>query len=150
MSRFKFRLATLLRLRQMARDGRRAHLARAYEAEEILAEEKRRIEEELGDVRRACRTACSPGELDVDCLLETRRWELALRAQHEQTAAKQEAVEAEIERRRQALVETDRRVKVLENLRAKQHQRHHQQQAREEIKRLDEVAIQRTRKEARP
>ena len=38
MTKFKFRLATLLKLREAARDERRGQLAQAYQADEIIAE----------------------------------------------------------------------------------------------------------------
>jgi len=47
MGRFKFRLATLLRLRELARDERRAQLAQACRAQELLDEQRRRLAEEL-------------------------------------------------------------------------------------------------------
>jgi flagellar export protein FliJ len=51
-------------------------------------------------------------------------------------------VTAEVDRRRQSLVEADREVKVLEKLREQQLARHNTEQAKREIKQLDAVAIQ--------
>ena len=49
---------------------------------------------------------------------------------------------AEIERRRQALVEADREVRVLEKLRQRQAEQHRREEELREAKRLDEVAAQ--------
>ena len=49
---------------------------------------------------------------------------------------------AEIERRRQALVEADREVRVLEKLRQRQAEQHRRDEDLREVKRLDEVASQ--------
>ncbi len=48
----------------------------------------------------------------------------------------------EIERRRQALVEADREVRVLEKLRERQAEQHRREEDLQEAKRLDEVAAQ--------
>jgi len=150
MAKFKFRLATLLRLRELARDERRAQLAQAYRAQEILEEQKRQLEQHLTELRLRTRLAAGPGEVDIDRLLEARRFEAVLLAQRQQVDQKQEAVGREVERRRQALVEANREVQVLENLRARQQERHRAVENRREIKSLDEIALQRALREERP
>ena len=47
MKPFRFRLATLLRLRVAARDRRRAHLAQAYEAEDVLQQRQGELADEV-------------------------------------------------------------------------------------------------------
>jgi len=147
MAKFKFRLATLLRLREAARDGRRAQLAQAYRADEIIEHQRRTIARELSRLEGQNRQASAPGEIDVDRLLEVRRYELVLRSQQQETGQQHEAVRAEIERRREALVGANRQVRVLELLRQKQHERHRQEENRQEIKQLDEAAGRRTAQE---
>ena len=143
MAKFKFRLATLLRLRESARDERRTRLAQAYRAEDLIFEERQRIEAERAALERRIRDAAGPGAIEVDRLLEAQRFELVLRTQKEQLARQHEQVKAEIERRRQALVEANREVQILENLREKQHQRWRGEESRREVKRLDEVGQRR-------
>jgi len=150
MPQFKFRLATLLRLREATRDERRSQLAQAYRAEEIVRAEAERIEGELGDLEQLGRSACRPGHIDVDRLLEVRRYEAILQAQKQQAQKQQRMIEDEIERRRQAVAEANREVRVLEQLREKQYQRHCQEEHRQEIKQLDEVGQRRAGKEVRP
>ena len=142
MAKFKFRLATLLRLREATRDERRTELAEAYRAEDLLREHQERVGQELSWLLAQCRKVAGPGTVDVDLLVETQRYELTLRAQQSQLATQCEAVGAEIDRRRQALLAADRDVRLLEKLREKQARRHRQEENRREVKELDEVAGQ--------
>jgi len=144
MAKFKFRLQTLLRLRDTARDERRGELAEAYRADEILRRQRRQIEEALDELSEQSRAAAQPGAVNVDRLLDARRYELVLKSQQQLTDQQQQALDAEIERRRQALVEANRQVRVLEILRERQQQRHRREESRQEIKELDDVASRRT------
>ena len=147
MAKFKFRLATLLRLREATRDERRSELAKAYQAEGILENQRRGIADALAQLQQRHRQAAAPGPLDLDQLLEARRYELVLRAQARQAQSQLEAVQAEVQRRREALVDANRQVRVLDGLREKQLQRHRHEENRLEVKRLDEVAGRRVNSE---
>lgn len=147
MAKFKFRLATLLELREAARDERRGQLAQAYRAEEIVDGERTRLARELSELEKQNRRASAPGPLDVDRLLEVRRYALLLRSQQQEVGHKHEILQAEIERRREALVEANRQVRVLEELRRRELERHRQEEIRQEIKRLDEAASRCIRQE---
>lgn len=150
MSKFKFRLETLLRLRDTARDERRAQLAKAYQAEEILSRQRQQLDDDLNELSDHNRLAAAPGQLNVDRLLDARRYELVLKSQQLHVDQQQQALETEIERRRQMLVEANRQVRVLEQLREKQLERHRREENRQEIKQLDEVAaMQSTREDGR-
>ncbi|NLS97403.1 MAG: flagellar export protein FliJ [Planctomycetaceae bacterium] len=150
MSKFKFRLATLLRLRESARDQRRSQLAEAYQAEEAIVEQRRQLSADLADLMRQCRDAAGPGELDLDRLLVARRYEVTLRAEQRDLAEKHEAVRAEVDRRRLALVEANRSVRVLELLRDRQLAQHRETERIRQIKELDEVAGRCRREEVEP
>jgi flagellar FliJ protein len=150
MAKFKFRLATLLRLREATRDERRAELAEAYRADDLLREHLRRVGRELSWLQGRCRQVAGPGTVDVDRLVEAQRYEVTLRAQESRLTGQRDAIGAEIDRRRQALLAADRDVRLLEKLRQKQAQRHHQEESRREIKELDEVAGQRATRENVP
>jgi flagellar protein FliJ len=147
MPSFKFRLAPVLKLREAARDERRLELAEAYRVDDLLRQRQEQTGEELEMLRENCRRAASPGVVDVDRLVESQRYELNLRSQERELQRQREGVSAEIERRRLALVEADREVKVLEKLRQKQAERHQQEQNRREIKLLDETAQRRFARE---
>ncbi len=142
MSKFKFRLATLLRLRESARDQRRSQLAEAYQAEEAILEQRRQVSDAIDDLMRECREVAGPGELDLDRLLVARRYEVTLRAEHRDLTEKHEAVRVEVDRRRQALVEANRSVRVLELLRDRQMEQHREEERIRQIKELDEIAGQ--------
>jgi flagellar export protein FliJ len=145
--KFKFRLATLLRLRDAARQDRRAELAEAYRLDDVLQQQLGRVEDELDRLRVQCRKTAGPGEVDVDRLLEAKRYEVALRTQELQIVKQRETVQAEIQRRRQNLLDANREVRVLENLRDKQALQYRLEDERRESKRLDEVAQQQALRE---
>ncbi|HYW79084.1 MAG TPA: flagellar export protein FliJ [Thermoguttaceae bacterium] len=140
MAKFKFRLATLLRLREETRDQRRAELAEAYHADDLLQQHIQEADDALAELLAQCRKVAGPGVVDIDRLVAAGRYELTLRAQRKEMVEQRERVLAEIERRRQALVEANREVRVLEKLRENQTRRHRDEQNRQEVKRLDEVA----------
>ena len=51
MARFKFQLATLLRLREATRDERRAELAEAFRADDVLVEQQEDATRQVSDLR---------------------------------------------------------------------------------------------------
>src|SRR5438128_11425206 len=110
-------------------------------AEEVLRAEERTIVGHQADAAERGRQLKSPGTADVDALLQTHRYELVLTAQRRQLAAQIAQVEAESERRRQALVEADRQLRVLEKLRERQAAAHRKEAARRAVKQFDELAI---------
>lgn len=148
MSKFKFRLATLLRLREMTRDERRAQLAEAYRVNDVLRSRLEGLDAELQSLRARRRASAQPGEVDVDRLVEAQRYELTLMVQRQEILSQRETVQAEIQRRRQALAEANREVRVLENLRDKQADEHRREEDRRERKRLDEASLQQVLREA--
>src|SRR5207248_5496559 len=149
MSSFRFRLATLLRLREAARDERRARFAESQGAEQLILDRIAEIARELADVQQRSLAAARPGPLDVDRLAEAARYEMILKVERESADQQRQAVAAEVAKRREALVAADREVRVLEKLRDAQLERHRDDQTRREAKQLDEVAVIRhARKEA--
>jgi flagellar export protein FliJ len=64
-----------------------------------------------------------------------------LKASEQQLARQQALLSVETERRRLALVETDRDVKALELLKERQHNEHLKEERRRDTKELDEAAI---------
>ncbi len=140
MARFTFRMATLLKLRESARDERQAQLVQARQAADILRRQRETLEEEAQRLDQQSRNAVRPGPIDVERLLNARRYELLLRSQQQDLLQQQQVVDAELLRRHQALVEANREVRVLELLRQKQWARHRDEEARQEMKQLDEVA----------
>ncbi|HVA49723.1 MAG TPA: flagellar export protein FliJ [Pirellulales bacterium] len=141
MAAFRFRLATLLRLREAARDERRTQLAEALQLAEQLRERQMGVEELLREALRVQSTAT--GAIDADRLLNATRYEMVLRAELQQLQLQETALQTEIEKRRQALVAADRDVRSLELLRETQQERHREQEERRAVKELDEIALRR-------
>jgi flagellar biosynthesis chaperone FliJ len=77
-------------------------------------------------------------------VLSTRRYEMVLMAQLQDLKKKQQIISDEIVRRREMLVESNRQVRVLELLRDRQLARKRQEDERQDIKLLDEVAGRRS------
>lgn len=140
MRKFRFRLATLLRLREAARDERRTQLGEAYHAEQKLMEHKAAVISEAEALRDGYGQAAKPGALDVDRLMNAHRHRLILEAQLKFIDEQAAKLAAEIEKRRLALVAADREVRVLENLRDTWKERHRQEEQLAEMKGIDEVA----------
>jgi flagellar FliJ protein len=140
MARFQFRLETLLKLRMADRRQRRQELATAYQAEKMLGEQTQNLAQEELQIRRRTQLEVSPGEVNVDNLLTAQRYAAVLKARARLLDQQREKLQHEMDRRRQALVEADRQVRVLEKLRERQREEHAAHEARIEVKDLDEVA----------
>jgi flagellar export protein FliJ len=143
MAKYKFRLETLRKVREMARDQRRAALAEGFRAAEVLAAKREELAVEASELRGLQRSAAAGRYLDVNRLLEAQRYELLLKSRGEELAKQSALLAAEIERRRQTLVEADRDVRVLELLDERHRREHDRRQHRLETKQLDETAVQR-------
>jgi flagellar protein FliJ len=141
MASFQFRLATLLRLREAWRDERRTFLAEAQRAEQLILERVAAIDEELAAGRRQYVGAARARSVNVDLLTDLARYEMILKAQRQSADQQRQAVVAEVQKRRAALVVADRDVRVLEKLRDTQQQRHGEEETLREFKRLDELAV---------
>jgi flagellar FliJ protein len=133
-----FRLSTLLRLRLEARDERRAELAKALRAEEMLHQRQDALNREAGALLTRARALAAPGEVDLDALIQNQRYGLLLKTQSAQLAEQLAQVVAEVARRRAVLVEADREVRILEKLREKQAAAERLADERREQKLLDE------------
>jgi flagellar FliJ protein len=142
MASFRFRLSTLLRMRENLRNECRQHLVEAERAEDIILVRIAELNDELAVLRRHCDTVSRPGAINVDRLLDAGRYEMILKTERQAADEQRQTVAAEVDRRRQSLLEADREVKVLEKLREQQLARHNTDQAKREIKQLDAVAIQ--------
>jgi flagellar export protein FliJ len=148
MPRYKFRLETLQKVREAARDEQRASLAAAFRAEQLLAESRAEVAAEAAALRELQRSATQSRYLDVNKLLEAQRYELLLKARSQELAKQSILLQAETERRRQALVEADREVRVLELLDERQHLAFRNEQVLRDTKLQDEAAGNQWRRQA--
>jgi len=138
MPPFRFRLQTLERLREAARDACREQLADALRVDDRLREQQTELERHLHTAREL--QTVRAGKVDVDRLLEAQRYETDLLGEARHVAEQRLRVAEEIDRRRASLVEADREVKVLEKLKAARRTEHEQAERRADVRRLDEVA----------
>ena len=135
-----FRLATLLKLREQTRAERRRELAQAFDAERILRERTAQMQADIEATQQRTRSAAK-GNVNVETLLHARRYELTVKAQLADVNNQIAQVLDEIERRRQALLEADRDVKVLEKLRELQAEQHAALEQKRESRQLDEAGL---------
>jgi flagellar export protein FliJ len=141
MPKYQFRLETLHKLRVARRDQERASLADAFRAEQILAEHHAAVAAEKVELRKLRHSATAGRYVDVNRLLEAQRYDLVLKTREAELTRQAELLAIETERRRQAVVEADREVRVLELLDERRRREHRRQQQRAEIKELDEAAL---------
>ncbi len=120
MSKFQFRLQTLLKFRCNRRDQCRQVLAEVLARDAELSAEKSRViglrNDQLRELRRL--NACE--ELDIDASASRRFFAGQLHVMLSQIDRQRELVASQIKLCRQTLVQADRDVKVLENLSEKQ------------------------------
>lgn len=140
MAKFRFRLATLQKLREIQRDELRAKLAEAVQAQQILEEQLAQVTVDIADLQALRRQEVTSGQVQVESLLQAQRYQGVLLAQQATMREQSRLLMAEVERRRVAVVEADRQVKVLEKLHERKLDEFRQDQQRAEFKVLDEVA----------
>jgi flagellar export protein FliJ len=143
MAQFRFRLATVLRLRESTRDERLGQLAEAYQAGDKLRLRREAVEQELAELHGLSQQA-AVGAVDLDRLLTANRFDAILRAEIQLIRQHENTLGVEIEKRRQALVAADRDVRVLEKLREVKHEQHRQIESALLVKQLDEIAARQT------
>ncbi|MGD9632092.1 MAG: flagellar export protein FliJ [Pirellulales bacterium] len=141
MSKYRFRLETLQKIRSAHRDQLRAALADAYRAEQILSDQRTAVRDEMASVRASQRAALSAAAMDVNQVVEFQRYETVLESQQRLLGEQANRLAIEVERRRLAVVEADRSVRVLEKLDERRRKEHWQEQQRLETKELDEIAV---------
>jgi flagellar protein FliJ len=138
----RFQLATLLRLRESARDECRGRLAETQRADEAIVDQLARLGMERQRVHSECRTAAGPGDVNVARLVETHRYVVSLRSREEELRRRRQTLAVEIQERRQALLKADQEVQVLEKLRDRRLERQRLEEERRLAKQIDEAALQ--------
>jgi len=157
---FTFRFKPLQKIRENVRRERQAELAKALEAETVVRDKIESIVKDIAKVADDLRGAASGewrvasdeensqlttrnSQLNVDVLIGLRRHEAWLLAQKHEAQEKLEQVLVEVERRRLAVVEADKEVKIMEKLHEKQKDKYDAEQSAKEIVAFDEIASQR-------
>ena len=129
-----------MRLREQGRDQCREELAKAIHADNILSGRQESAEGRLNALKHEYRAAAGVGEVRVERLLDNQRCEVALRVELQQVMEQRRLLAEEIEKRRAALVEADRQVRILEKLKEKQYERFAREEQLRELKEMDEIA----------
>ena len=132
-----------MKLREADRQQRRVELAEAFHAEAVLRQQAIQLRQEIEDAEKRSRVISAPGQVKVDQVLDVHRYKLMLKSQVTMLHQKQTTIDAEIERRREALAEADRDVRVLEKLKERKLDEFDAAELQKELKQLDEVATQR-------
>ena len=140
MAKFRFRLATLRKLRESHRDELRGKLAEAYQAVQKLEEQQLAIADEILALQGVQRRATEGTTTSVNSLLEAQRYQAVLRAQQSTLRDHSKVLSTEVERRRQNVIEADQQVRILDKLNERQRLEHQQTLNRAEVKELDEIA----------
>jgi flagellar FliJ protein len=130
MRPFHFRLNKVQHIRQSVREQRRLELLEAQQAEDHVSSQIADLQSELQSLQSHARFAAAPGRLNIDDLRHTQRFERSLRGELQSAQTRRQALSAEVERRREAVVEADREVKVLDRLEEKQRAQYRIDQAR--------------------
>jgi flagellar FliJ protein len=138
MASFRFRLQTLVRIREGTRDERREQLAEVLRIDEALVAQLNDLERDRSVARKE--QTLGVGRVDVDRMLGMQRYEALLSAEIEHVERQRTKVGEELERRREALMEADREVRVLEKLREVRLAEHRAEEAAAEMKVVDEAA----------
>lgn len=144
MPRYQFQLETLRKLRLREVDARSVKLAEAFRAEQILLERCAEVKEEINALREQQQAIVVSNSPDVAQLLESQRYQASLETQRQTMIDQAATLQEEIERRRLALVEADREVRVLDKLDNRRFAEHRLAAQRAEAKVLDEVGTNMT------
>jgi len=128
-----------LKLRRTDRDQRGRQLAEAGEAQRLLLD-RSGLAARRRALQQQTRRTTGPGPIDVDLLAQAGRYEAVLEAEARTLDRQTRLLAEEIQRRRQALLDAERQVRVLEKYRSKLRDRHRREALRAEVKQHDELA----------
>ena len=140
MSQFQFRLETVRKLRLAERDRRRADVAKALEAEQVLQTRIQEVTDELGQIDDRRRKAAESKVIDIDSLTQQHRFALVLKSRLDVLRGQAAQLKEETSRRQDVLAEADREVKALDMIRDKAFEEHRRQEQKREQQLMDEAA----------
>ena len=119
MSRYKFRLQSVLRLRQRKRDQATESYQQALLAIQKLETEIEQLQREHASQNPLRIDSCR-GSVDPQRILESQRYQMHLQQQVDHLRSQTKLVAQEAERRRLNLVECEKQVRIMENLEKRQ------------------------------
>jgi len=141
VAKFRFRLTTLMRLRQIARDERRQELAALQQLEQSINDQITSLDSQMAELRRRSAAMNQAGSIDVDRLRETVRYQSLLAARRQAALVELENCSTQVHRLRQSLVKADRELKSLEKLQSRQQDRYLKTERKRELRQLDEAGL---------
>lgn len=147
MSRYRFSLQPIRRLRQAHRDAQRERLGEAIHAASILESHENTVLRELEQLRQTRRNSMQGASIDVNRLLDTQRYELLMQGQLQAVRQQQQTIALEIDRRREAMAEAEQQVRVLDKLDERKQEEWHRAELRREELVLNELATQMHRRQ---
>ena len=138
---FTFRLEPLISIRNNVLKECQAELAKAYHARSILEEALTEVEHQMAEGVSIVRSQTQAGQtVNVNDLLGFRRQEMFLQAQQNDLRQKIHIVDEEINRRRAAVAEANKELKVVEKLKEKRYEKYQEEENKAETKYMDEIA----------
>ncbi|MCC6463876.1 MAG: flagellar export protein FliJ [Planctomycetes bacterium] len=143
--KFRFRLQSLLRLREQAQQFRERRLADTVRQKESIEGELRGLAEQENSAVRDMHDA-KTGALDMARLRWLNRHIGGLHLARRQREMDARALEGELARRREELVKATQEKKVVEKLKVRRQGEHQRVLAREEQAALDEAAQTQSRR----
>lgn len=143
MTKYAFRMQSVLDLRIVHRDQQRSELVDAVGTLRALEVRRAELIAELQELQGHPQTDHSDCLLDLQRLVEFQRFEQVLRNQLEELRQQETSCRNEIQRRQATLEQADREVKVLQQVDQRHRHEHRQEQQRREVRQLDEIALTR-------
>lgn len=116
---FRFRLQSIVRLRERERDQAADELRLAQQAKQVLLDQITGLQNER-EQANAQRQLARPGVFDPQKMLESHRYQMHLDNQINHLQSQVSLVEQECQRRRAKLVKCEQAVRSLEKLKEKQ------------------------------
>lgn len=138
MKTFEFQFDSLLKYRRHLRDLCRQVLADVLANQHQLAERREALEHQRTGQLDEIRTMHQPGQVEIDRSAARRYHAGQMQIDISYLDRDRNVVAEQLARCRQALIEADRNVKVLEKLRDKQQAEFTSTQSRKEARELDE------------
>ena len=137
---FTFRLEPLISIRNSVLKEKQASLAQAFEWMRIIEEERLRLEQDIASNMQSAREMLHSGKIDANFLLGVQRLDAFLSPQLEKARLAIVLHEEEIERRRQAVLEANKDLKIIEKLKEREYEKYLVDERRKETIEMDEIA----------
>ncbi|MEZ6046922.1 MAG: hypothetical protein R3C11_15345 [Planctomycetaceae bacterium] len=139
MKKFQFQLDPLLKYRENRRDVCRQVLAQVLAADEELVQQKNRVQKEYHSIENEIKQLGQQGKIDID-RISSRRFHLGqLKIKMKMIDENRRQLEEKINLCRQALIQADQDVKVIEKIKTRKQDDHTSTQIHQENLELEEA-----------